>query len=125
MRLAPRKECPQIRTKLGVRSCLFEEVLGQSSDGGMRLMNMHIKHRQERVRVALLPIGLNRRAYAWLREYEVCQGSNGEALCIPLEKLRKESFERVVVDGRVWGEEFKVDVDEALLPVGWVHVLYV
>ena len=44
---------------------------------------------------------------------------------IGIEQLPNESFESMIVDVGTWVEKFKVDVDEALLPVGWVHVLYV
>ena len=48
-----------------------------------------------------------------------------EQVRVRVEELAEKPFDGVVVDIGVWTEEVKVDVDEALLPVGWVHVLYV
>ena len=45
-----------------------------------------------------------------------------KSFSIGIEQLHNEAFESMVVDVGVWVKKFKVDVDEALLPVGWARM---
>ena len=81
-------------------------------------MNVHIKHCQNRIRIALFPICLYGSPDSRLRQHKVSEFVWIYQCRISLEELVDKFFDGMVVHIRARIEEIKVDVDEALLS-GW------
>lgn len=79
------------------------------------MVDVHIEHGEERVRIALDAVGFYSGANSGLAEDEVGEVVRMQKLSIGLEELVEETFERLVVDGGVWVEEVEIDINEALL----------
>jgi hypothetical protein len=80
---------------------------------------VYIQHRQNRVRIALDSIRLDRGSYGWLAQYQLTQFMQVKVFCVQLEELREKTLESVVVDVGVGVEKVKIDVDKAL---GWEYL---
>ena len=78
-------------------------------------MEVKIQNRQERIRVALLPIALDSCTDPGLREDEVGEVLQLKVFCVTVEELRRESLQCMVVDFDVRVEKVEVYIYEALL----------
>ena len=76
---------------------------------------MEVQNAQTRIRIALDPVGLDRRAQQRLAQDQVREGVREEEVRVAREELGDEALEGEVVDFGVGVEELEVDVDEALL----------
>lgn len=83
-------------------------------------MDVHVEDSQERIRIALDTVRFYRGPDRGLAEDEFSEVVGVKEISIGLEELAKETFEGLVVDGRIWIKEIEIDVDEALL--GWVGI---
>jgi hypothetical protein len=84
-------------------------------------MNVHIKHCQDRIWIALHPIRLYGSPNFRLRQHKVSEFVWIYQCRVSLEELVDKFFDGMVVHIRVGIEEIKVDVDEALL--GWLDMV--
>jgi hypothetical protein len=75
---------------------------------------MHVQHSEKCIWIAFYAFRFDGSANRWLCEDELGKVMEVKEVRVELEKLRKETLERVVVYSRVWVEELKIDVDEAL-----------
>jgi hypothetical protein len=75
-------------------------------------MYMNIKHRQKRERITLPPISFYGRPNKRLLQNKICKFMQMKQFGIGLEKLTEQSFESMIVDLRIWIEEFEVHINK-------------
>lgn len=77
----------------------------------MYLVLLQVQHRQERIRIRLIAINLDRRAQQRLHQNQIGEGRDIEDLGIVVKQLTEEVLEAVEIDSGLRVEPFEVDID--------------
>ena len=77
----------------------------------MYLVLLQVQHRQERIRIRLIAINLDRRAQQRLRQNQIGEGRDIEDLGIVVKQLTEEVLEAMEIDSGLRVEPFEVDID--------------